>query len=308
MKKQVYRSKLMKKRAIAGYFFTLPLIIGICFIFIPNLILAIQFSLQNVELNTGGTGPTWYLGEPTFDYYVRAVTESAGFYVHFGTSMRTFGTNVPVLMIFSLFVAVLLNQKFHGRTVARAIFFIPVILATGIIGAVEDTTGIMGMVESSGVETGTGLDNMATMEITGLLTSMNFNDTLISIVTGAIASIYTVVQDSGMQIFIFLAGLQEIPVSLYEAAQVEGCSAWELFWKITFPMISPQIAVNLIYTIVDTCADTDSELFNFIYTRAFSHHMYSEAMAMYLVYLAAIAGIVGLVFILLARFVHYSSK
>ena len=199
-----------------------------------------------------------------------------------------------------------MNKKISVKVLVIAL--VVIMLATGIIGAVEDTTGIMGMVESSGVETGTGLDSIGAVEVTNLLTSMNFNDTLIGIVTAAISSIYTVVQDSGMQIFIFLAGLQEIPPSLYEAAQVEGCSTWELFWKITFPMIGPQIAVNLIYTIVDTCADTDSKLMTFIYSRAFTDNMYSQAMAMYMVYLLTIAGIVGLVFIILSRFIHYSSR
>ena len=297
------RSRLLKRRDAYGYFFIFPLIIGVILIFVPNLISTFRFSVCDVELAAQGYNLN-YVG---WDYYKNALSVDAYFVPYLISNLKIFATDVPVITIFSLFIASLLNSRFHGRGLARIIFFVPVILATGIISTVESSTGIMDIVEQ-GRALETGIKSSPTLEISSLLTQINFPDILLNIVQMAISGIYSIVQSSGMQIFILLAGLQEIPSSLYDAAQVEGCNKWELFWKITFPMIGPQIRVSIIYTIVDIYASDKSNLVEYVNRLAFRQNQFALGTAMYVLYLLSLAVMVSIVLLILHHFVKYKGE
>ena len=156
------------------------------------------------------------------------------------------------------------------------------------------------MIESDATSLATGLSTM--------LASIQFPKFIMNIIESAITGIYDVVQSSGMQIFILLTGLQEIPPSLYEAAEVEGCNKWEEFWKITFPMVGPQIRVSIIYTIVDITARSDSILVTYINRLAFRQDMFSLGTAMYMIYMFAVLFIVVVVLFVLNKFIKYNGE
>jgi len=236
---------LIKKQRRMGYFFIFPLILGIFFVFVPNLLMTLQFSFNEIQIN-GSEGYT--LIPQGFRFYKEALTVDAVFIPSIFESYKEIFINMPVILIFSMLIASMLNQKFKGRSVSRIIFFIPIILSTGILLEIEGN--ITDAINSSGLQTGGAVDGVLTFNLSDVLSRMNFNKTLIEIIQSAVTNIYKILQSSGMQIFIFLAGLQEIPVHLYEAAKIEGCSEWEVFWKITFPMLAPQTTVNLVYTLV----------------------------------------------------------
>lgn len=284
-----------KKQNLIGYFFLFPVILGILLVFLPNLILTIRFSMNDVEI-VGGQG--YSLIWRGFKYYKDAFTVDAGFIPTFIASYKTTLVNVPVIVIFSMLIATLLNQKFKGRAIARVIFFLPVILSTGIL--LETESAIMGSVNSAGVDTGASLGNSLTFDMSGLLTSLNFNESLIGIVESAVNNIYSILTSSGIQIYIFLAGIQEIPESLYEAASVEGCSKWESFWKITFPMLAPQIAVNIIYTLV--IDGESSRVMAYANSIGSSLNNYGLANAMSIIYLASLLVVIGVLFGVFSRF------
>ena len=239
-------------------------------------------------------------------YYDYALTGDPQFLPLLGTTLKTFGLQVPVIVIFSLVIANMLNMDFPGRGVARVVFFIPVILSTGIIAQIENSTGFIDLVENNRTLV-TGIESVG-MEISQLLTSINFSDALIDIIEAAIANIYDIVQSSGMQIFILLAALREIPSSLYEAAAVEGCNKWELFWKITIPMISPQIVICTVYTIIDQFASVDNDLFTYIHGLAFASNQFGLANAMYVIYLLCLAVLVAVIMFVLLRFVRAKDR
>ncbi|MHB1452617.1 MAG: carbohydrate ABC transporter permease [Saccharofermentanales bacterium] len=296
-------SRLFRYRDNYGYFFILPLILGVALIFIPNLITTFRFSVSNITLVTEGY-TTRYQG---WEYYKNALTVDAYFIPYLIANLKIFATDVPVITIFSLFIASLLNGRFHGRGLARMIFFVPVILATGIISTVENVTGIMNIVEQ-GRALNTGIESSAALEISSLLTQIDFPQTLMKIIQTAISSIYSIVQSSGMQIFILLAGLQEISGTLYDAAKVEGCNQWELFWKITFPMIGPQIRVAIIYTIVDLYTSDKSNLVEYVNRLAFRQNQFALGTAMYVVYLLTLAAMIAIVLFVLHHFVKYTEE
>ncbi|MBE6809698.1 MAG: sugar ABC transporter permease [Ruminococcaceae bacterium] len=294
------KSNLLRKRGYYGYFFILPLIIGVLFVFIPNLYHTFQYSVSSLELGKTGYDATF----EGFSQYKAAFTKDANFVPYLVNELKSFLTDVPVITIFSMFIAVLLNGRFRGRTIARLIFFIPVILSTGIISSIEANTDLLANVESNMASSETSLVS----GLSNMLLQMNLPDFIIDIIDSAISGIYSVVQRSGMQIFILLTGLQEIPPSLYEAAEVEGCNGWESFWKITFPMMGPHIRISIVYTIVDLTSRTDTVLAEYINLLAFRSNMFSLGTAMYVIYLLIVLIMVGIVLYVLNRFIKYNGE
>ena len=300
------RLSVEQRRMRVGYLFCLPLIFGLLLLFIPSMVQTVIFTLNNLEVDPTGRGYalTWV----GLHNYQRALTENPQFLIHLKNSLQSLFINLPVVVIFSLFMAVVLNQRFKGRLFARLVFFIPVLLATGVVASVEDSSNLLGMVADSTVDTGTAVDMSKLQGLQDLLLSLNFSDRLISIVASAANGIYNVVQVSGIQIFILLAGLQEISPSLYEAARVEGCDGWSLFWKITFPMISPQLVVCGVYTIVDSYTSISNTLSSYTNQVAFRLNQYGYAPAMNFLYFLA----VGLVLLVLggivSRLVFYNDN
>lgn len=289
------KSALFERRARYGYIFIAPLILGVCFIFIPNLIETFLYSVSEVD-----TANNFALHFSGFGFYKEAFRSDPEFVPLLADNLKNLVINVPIIVIYSLFIATLLNQEFMGRVIARIIFFVPVLLATGVL---SDTDGAALLYTGAGqvIDTGVSSGMSGFADMTALLSSLSFPKPLIDVVTGAVSNIYTITRSSGLQIFIFLAGLQEIPVSVYEAASIEGCSKWELFWKITFPMIAPQIAVNAIYTIAISATDNNA-LLTYSNTLAFGESNYSLATAMNIVYLLALGVFVMLVLALIGKF------
>ena len=206
----------------------------------------------------------------------------------------------PVILIFSLLIASILNQKFRGRTVARMIFFIPVVVSTGVIAYVQNnwvsimTVSDLGNALSGGE--GAGLYE--------ILNQINVGQGLIQVVVSAAAGLNKIIRSAGMQIFVLLAALQEIPDSMYEAARVEGCSAWECFWKITIPSVAPQIIICGVYTLISIFTATDTEIYNYISTQEFVNNQQSFAAAMNVLYLL----VVGLCILIGAGVIKIAGK
>ncbi len=288
------KATLMQRRARFGYFFIFPLLLGVVFIFIPNLIQTFRYSVSNVDASAG-----FRLNYQGFDYYVEALTKDANFIPKLLENLQGLAVRVPVILIYSLFIATLLNQRFHGRVLARLIFFVPVILATGVISEV-DSSAMWYAGAGQAIDTGATSNMSSLTDMSQFLYSINLPSFLISVVTYAIDNIYLVTSMSGLQIFIFLAGLQEIPTALYEAASIEGCSKWELFWKITFPMLGPQISLNMVYTIAEACT-RGNNVMTYTNMLAFNQNRYALATSMNILYLLSLGAFIAFVLLLMRR-------
>lgn len=298
MKKVSFKKSIIsleRRKIRAAYFFILPLIIGTVFFFVPNLIKSVWFSLNEISILSGGGG--YQLSFKGIGSYRTALFEDSHFVRYAVESLGKILLRVPTILIFSLFIASILNQQFKGRIVARTVFFVPVILATGIVGLLNswDLSYYMGSDAMSDALGG------AQFALSDFLMSLDFNEQFMEIVTSAASGVASIVNSSGLQIFIFLAAFQEVPEALFEAARVEGCTGWEIFWKITFPMVAPQLTVNAVYTVVDSFTQSNDTLFTYIEELAFSQNQYSTAMAMYVIYLAGLAILMAAVSLLLAK-------
>ena len=217
---------------------------------------------------------------------------------------------VPLIVIFSFFAATLLNKPFKGRGLARTVFFLPVILTSGVIFAIENSNMLMSMAQESinnPAAQGNSAGAFESLQLQALLSTSNLPPTFVEYLTNAVDQIYDVINASGVQILVFLAGLQSISPSLYEAAHVEGATGWEAFWKITFPMVSPLILVNVVYSIVDSFTKPTNEMMIAIQDTAFKLSYYGYSAAMAWIYFIVVLILLGIVGFIISRYVFYQN-
>ncbi|MBP3965151.1 carbohydrate ABC transporter permease [Paenibacillus lignilyticus] len=294
------RLTLSQKRAFLGVAFIAPWLLGFVFLFATPLVQSIRFSFSELKVAPGGYSLD-FIGLKNFTdalsvdpNYNRILTES----------LTEMAWNVPMILFFSLFTAVMLNSKFRGRSIARAIFFLPVILASGAVAAAQ-SSGLIQLTGSSEVaqELGLAQNGFDPLMLAFMLSDAGMPTIFIEYIIDAVQRIYEIISSSGVQILIFLAALQSVPVTMYEVAKMEGATPYETFWKITFPMVSPLILTNIIYTIIDSF--TESQLTRTIYTTAFQAQNFGLSAAMSWIYTIVISLILVVVGVLVSRKVFY---
>lgn len=308
--KEHYRIvSLDKKKARAGWLFVLPFILGFVLIYLPIIWQSISFSFSQINYIQGGGYITEFVG---LENYKNALFSSTQFTDVLKSGIGQLILEIPTIVFFSLFVAILLNQKMVGRGAFRAIFFIPVILSTGLIAQI-DAGNNLGDVMGSTVDTGSGTTSaeiVSAVDIQSLFSNMLIGSEIATTVTGFVNNIFDIVNRSGVQMLIFLSGLQAISPAIYESCQMEGASAWETFWKITLPMISPMILVNLIYTVIDSFtaqSNTVMQYISSIYSGSGnSGQVLSSAMSW--IYFLIVIVIVALVGGIMGRLVFYQRR
>jgi ABC-type sugar transport system permease subunit len=207
------------------------------------------------------------------------------------------------IMVFSFFTALILNQKFRGRAFVRAIFFLPVILSSGVILGLEFNNTLLANLKDLIAEEGT--EGSITIVLQDILRTSGVGSDLFDLLFTVVDGIYDIAISSGIQIVIFLSGLQTIPSSMYEAASIEGSTSWESLWKITFPMISPLFVVNWVYTIIDFSTRTDNELMDRIMDTIYLEQDYGFASAMLWIYLVIVIAAIGITTKLISKGVYY---
>ena len=259
-------ASLDKRKARAGWFFVAPFLIGFILLYLPIVIESIIYSFQRIHTIQGGGFYTEWVG---WANYQEALFVDPDFVSTLLKGLQSMAFDIPMIILFSLFMAVLLNQKMVGRAAFRAIFFIPVILSTGLMEGIEASNILSEYMESAeGIEDGSGqssaADIVSAIDVERLFANMKVGQGLVEYVTVAINNIYDIVNRSGVQLLIFLAGLQSISPAIYESCQIDGATSWETFWKITFPMISPMILVNAVYTVIDSFTTQSNEVMVFI--------------------------------------------
>ena len=299
MKKQNKVAGLQRRKAISGYLFIAPFIVGFLTFMVKPLFQSLYMSFCTVEVSPEGI-KNIYAG---LSNYLRAFTVDTEFNRLLVEEISRMCINSLAIMVFSFFVALILNQKFKGRALVRAIFFLPVILSSGVILGVEYDNALLASVQSM-VEETTSTTSI-TDAIENILVTSGIGVSAFETVFEIVDGIYDVAIASGIQIIIFLSGLQTISSNMYEAAAIEGCTAWESLWKITFPMISSLFLVNWIYTIVDFCMRSDNEVLDKISEQMIAHINYGFASAMSWIYFVIVIVIIGVSSLIISKGVYY---
>lgn len=265
---------LLQKRMLTGYLFILPWFIGFVIFYLRSLIMTGQFAFSSLTINPTGGYTLDFTGLENLNYAFRV---HGSFKQTLTTSIMNMLVDVPLITFFSLFMAMLLNKKFPGRFIFRAIFFLPIIMGSSAITAAMEMSAAMmtGGISSMSTEVVADASAGAIMNMDyfiDMFMNLGIPVKLLDYVTAAVARINDIISASGVQIIIFIAALQSIPGSMYEVAKIEGATGYETFWKVTFPMVMPHIITNVVYTIVDNFAE--SEVVELAYKVAFTDMNY----------------------------------
>lgn len=291
--KRKTNTSLIKQHDLFGLVFMIPWFIGFLLFFLYPFIHSVFLSFQKVDFVAGGGYKTTFIGAQN---YLDAFTKDENFIRNVAESLLDLVINVPVCLVFAFFAAVLLNQNFHGNFIAKTVFFLPVILGTGVFLSVQQSTAeVSSMALNSAMDEGVGaMQGLQSMNIVKVLQDIGIPANLTDYITKPVDRIYSIITMSSVQIFLFLTGLKSISPSLYEAAYVEGASGWVTFWKITFPMVTPIIVVNVVYSLIDNFTMSTNITMTYIYEMAFAQFNYGLSNAMAWVYCTILTVIVGI--------------
>ena len=299
-------ASLDKRKARAGWIFVLPFLIGFVCVYLPIITDSIWLAFNELTILPEGYVLS-FVGLKNFEH---ALLEDANFVQVLLTGIGELVFEVPAILLFSLFMAVLLNQKMAGRAAFRAIFFLPVVLSTGIMESIEisnilgSSMGDAGIDDGSGGSTSEGI--VSALDVEALFANMKVGQELVKYVVDIINDIYSIVNRSGVQMLIFLSGLQSISPAIYEACKIDGATGWETFWKITFPMISPMILVNAVYTIIDAFTTESNTVMAYISSVSVESKVEGAAMSWmyFLIVVAILAAVAGI----MSMFVFYQRR
>lgn len=288
------------KKAWYGRAFVLPWIIGFIPFFVIPLIKSIWYSTGNLIAGENGL----QLIPTGIRNYAKLFTEDTVFIRELVEAFKSMFIELLLILALSIFVALLLNQNFKGRTLVRSILFLPVIVTSGVVIYILKTD-VNAAYAMSGVQ---GQSFIKMTSITDILYSIGLDYKITEFITEAINKIFDLTWKCGVQVLLFIGGLQSIPSSFYEAASVEGASGWETFWEITFPMLTPIVLTAMVYTVIDSFTYYGNNIILKCITPAFENFNYSYASAMSLVYSMMVLIVLGFVFVLVGRRVVYTEK
>jgi ABC-type sugar transport system permease subunit len=292
---------LRRQRSLMGYLFIAPFIIGFLVFMVQPLCQSLYMSLCEVNVSNRGFTMAWN----NFYNYKKAFTIDPDFNRMLSESVSTMVYRSLATMVFSLFVALVLNQKFKGRTFARAIFFLPVILSSGVLVGLEFNNSLLAGLQKAIEKSASSSSVTHVLEAILEKGGVSFNSHILDQLFKLVDSIYDIAMASGIQVIIFLSGLQNIPSSVYEAADIEGCTKWESLWKITVPMVSPLLLVCWIYTIIDFFMKTDNKIMAKIQETMITRLDYGFSSALAWAYFAVVIALIGLSSFIISKVVYY---
>ncbi len=290
-----------RRKSLYGYGFISLWLVGTVIFFLIPLGKSLWYSFCDVSVEPGALR-TKYIGMKN---YFSVLSEDPYYTDYLLDTLLETLWKTPLILIFSLFIAVILNQKFRGRALARAVFFLPVIIATGPVYRI-----ISGDMESTG---NSGAEQFSTMFSTNMVGDLlsflgvyEISQSMTEFIIAVADNIFGIVWSSGIQILLFLAALQNIPSSAREAAQLEGATAWEYFWKITLPYVTPFILANLIFTVIDSFTNPMNSVMNRIVAMK-NQWEFGGASAMAWVYFLIVLAAVGIISAIVNKFIYYEN-
>ena len=297
------RMTLAQKHKWAGFFFSLPFIIGFILFFLTPLARSLYYSFCEITMTAEGIAFNF----KGWEHYHQLLFVNPDINRLIVQTLKDFAFIFPAILLYALFIAVVLNAKFRGRLLFRIIFFIPIIINSGfVLTNINDafSNGIAGMLNGQSADASTVNITQAILQFLPLSDS-----SFVTVINDYVMKINSIINMSGIQILVYLAGLQTISPSIYEASNIEGASSWDNFWKITLPMMSPFILVNAIFTIIDQLAGQSNPVILFIRSIVYQGSLnLGAAFSLSWIYLPIIIVIIGVVALVINRFVHYENN
>lgn len=293
MKKRKQRG-LVERQQWTGRKFVLIWEIGFVWFILLPLVKSFIYSFNNVRITTNGFELEFIgLEKYQFIFY-----ESPSYVDNLTSSLSSFFTSVPIIFALSLILGIVLNQEFPGRLAFRTIFFLPVIMSTGVILDFIKSNEAASMMSSMATGGGAGLIN-----VVEIFDEMGLPQSVSELLSKYINTIFDLMWDCGVPIVLFIAGLQSIPASMFEAADVEGATSWERFWYITFPMLSNTSVLVLVFVAISFFVKSNNPVIDQAFTVLQEQQVYSTSAAMLWTYFGIVIVLSALAFLLIDRFV-----
>lgn len=283
---------LERVRNRAGYTFVAHWALGLLLFFIFPLVSSIWYAFNDVTIEVGNI-KTEFLG---IDYFVELITEDPNYVTYLRDSIGMMCYSLPIIISLSLILAVLLNQKFKGRTVFRAIFFLPIIISNSVVMDVLNGATIKLPIFSSGTEKAGSIIDYA-----DIILELGIPDEISPILIFLLANTTSLIWKCGVQTILFLAGLQSISSSMYEVSKIEGANKWEEFWFITVPSLRHIISLVIIYTMIELFVSLDNKLVDEAYA-LIKDAVYGKSSAMLWIYFVIVLILIGGVYLLYQHF------
>ncbi len=286
MKKKKYRG-IEQIKSRYGWLFISTWLIGVVFFFAIPVIQSVIYSFSQMTINEDGIR-TVFIGLKNYKYIIAEHTDYLNW---LSKSVGNFLYSLPIIVLLSLVLALLLNQKFKGRLFFRALYFMPVIIASGVVIELISGMTSAGDIANSSVSESVSGGMFSVQDVIAIL---DLPTEVAVYVQKIIGNIFNLIWNSGIQTVLFIAGLQSIPSSLYEASRVEGATKWEEFWFITFPMLSNVTLLVMVYTMVELFISNRNVLVLKVYDlmRAAVYDQTSAMMWFYFLVVGAIMGVV----------------
>ena len=280
-----------RKKQMYGRMFILPWEIGFVLFFLQPLVQSLVFVFSDVTVNFDeGVFETKWAGLKNIRYFLY---EDTVYVDNLVESLTSFVYTIPLIVALSLIVGVLLNQKFKGRIVFRSIFFLPVIIATGVV-----MTYLQGDATAQAMRSGSSSANG--IDISNILMSMNLTESVSSTLLGFVNQIFDLFWDCGVQVVLFISGLQSIPEQLYEVCRVEGANKWEEFWYVTFPMLSGTTLLVIVFTAIEIFTDSGNKVMTYGFN-AMRQNMWWQGPTILWVYFALVGAILAVAVLLIQK-------
>ena len=284
MIKKRKKGGLEKIQGRYAYIFTGHYIFGMIVFFALPVISSIWYAFNTVTIESHGIA-TEFVGLENFN---KIINVDPKYLNNLRDSLVQTFYSLPVIISVSLILAILLNQKFKGRIFARALFFLPVIIMSSYIVVHLTDFRINAPMFS------TNSNSAGLMNYELIVAKLNIPVQFRSILTYILSHTLSLIWKSGVQIILFLSGLQSIPESLYEVSKIEGANKWEEFWMITVPSLRHVISLVIIYTMIDLFTSSDNAV-TFTAFGKMKNQVYGESSAMLWFYFIIVLAVMGIV-------------
>ncbi len=294
-----HKRGIESKKSMYGRMFILPWCIGMAFFFIVPVIQSLLFSFSYVTVEPGFMAREW----AGLEHYNYILNVDPNYTENLSKALGDFFRSMPIVVIVSLILALVLNQKFRGRVFFRAIFFLPVIVATGVVmqKLTQSYGGIGAIVSISTDATNVYTESNAGMDFTAILNNLNLSEDLTNEMSKLITNIFNTLWSCGIPVVLFIAGLQTIPDQLYEASHVEGATTWEDFWYITLPMLSSTLLLVIVFTMIDLLTQNSNLILAQAYDLMNASATYDLSAAMLWFFFGIIGVAIGIVLLLYSK-------
>lgn len=295
MKRFQRKTGIERLKARYGCQFVAHWVVGLVLFFIIPIVNSLRYSFSEVSV----TGAGIHMAFAGIRHYRDMLVSNGSYVNNLVAALADMFTSLPIIMALSLILAVVLNQKFRGRLAARAIFFLPVIIASGVVINILKSGYIHAPLFN--VTSGAEYEYGGLIDFNEILSNLQLPQQVTALFSKYLSNVFDLIWSCGIQLVLFLSGLQSIPAQLYEVSKIEGATKWEEFWYLTVPMLKDVILLVLVYTMIELFTAIDNPVIAQAYSIMKNDQIYDSSSAMLWGYFLIVGAVMGLVLLIYNR-------